>query len=205
MWGLAALGCVVFIRHPVNIYHVSAFLGFTPLRKQLVNQKWDTLPWGFARLSTEPDPKLASIWWVLYRRDLNVEIFRPLFALSKKPDETNERLSGCELVLTLAFVSCALSVGGFSQSQTSLARGGEKPGRACIICQQIVCFHSKSYRMMAPLFGALESTTRLWAGGSAQTSMMQSVTSLPAGISQNLGLRHDGLDSWRIIIHLSDC
>lgn len=44
MWGLAALGCVVFIRHPVNIYHVSAFLGFTPLRKQLVNQKWDTLP-----------------------------------------------------------------------------------------------------------------------------------------------------------------
>lgn len=41
MWGLAALGCVVFIRHPVNIRHVSAFLGFTP-PKQLVNQKWDT-------------------------------------------------------------------------------------------------------------------------------------------------------------------
>lgn len=79
---------------------------------------------------------------------------------NKKPDETNERLSGCELVLTLAFISCTLSIGGFSQSQTSLARGGEKPGRACIICQQIVCFHSKSYRMMAPLFG-VESTTRL--------------------------------------------
>ena len=72
---------------------------------------------------------------------------------TKKPDETNERLSGCELVLTLAFISCTLSIGGFSQSQTSLARGGEKPGRACIICQQIVCFHSKSYRMMAPLSG----------------------------------------------------